>query len=315
MNKLVVMGFIMFVSGLSSQIALADINASTSETTNPDVTGDIKQKNTSWLGVWIENIPMSLNKHLSSILKEHQGLIIRKVSAGSPAAKAGLKPYDIIAKFNDQQVFSEQQLVNLIRSTKPESKIELGIIRQGKLITQEVITEASPEQNATIKKRSHYLPPFARHQDMRMRPHSPWMNEPFFKHGFNQDFLDQKFNYMQQQMNQLQQQRLKNQQFNQQNSWSQFESIQIESTGKDKHRAKVKYEDSGGNKKKFVFQGNMNEIREQIMAHKEMDEDKKQSLLQALDMNNAPLLPFGQNGFMLPNRFNQPSPMPGWFHN
>ena len=67
-------------------------------------------------------------------------------------------------------------------------------------------------------------------------------------------------------------------------------------------RAVVKYDDGKGNKKEFVFEGDGNEIRKQIIAQDDMDEDKKQSLLHALDLNQAPS-----------NNFNQSFPMPDWF--
>ena len=125
------------------------------------------------------------------------------------------------------------------------------------------------------------------------------MNDPFFKQGFGSDFFNQQFKNMQQQLNKLhqqQQQLQQNQQqyLQQQNSWSQFESIQIESTGKGQLRAIVKYDDGEGNNKEFIFSGHQNEIRKQIETNTEMDEDKKQNLLKALDMSDAPLSPIIQ---------------------
>ena len=109
--------------------------------------------------------------------------------------------------------------------------------------------------------------------------------------AFNRDF-NQQMQQLREQMQQLEQQ-MKQQDMNaQQSSWSQFQSIQVESIGKDKHRAAVSYQDSEGNKKEFVFEGKLDEIRQQIMASAEMAEDKKQSLLQALDMNTGQALPW-----------------------
>lgn len=300
------------MSGLVTQIALSDINNSTINTQN-----NTQKQAESWLGIWIENIPASLGHHLLPILKNDQGILIKKISPDSPAAKAGLQPYDIISKFNDQEIFSQQQLTQLIRSTQPETKINLSIVRQGKLMVQEVILAALPERNLIPdKSNSHpqnFLPRSGRWQPLP----APLMNDPFFNSEFNRDFsrdfnkrFHQEMHQMRQQMNQLQQQM--NQQ-GQQNSWSQFESIQIESTGENKHRAEVKYEDSEGNKKEFVFEGSLNEIQQQIMAQDNMDGDKKQNLLQALDMNNSYPLPFRQNNFMAPHGFRQPSPRSNWF--
>ena len=303
MKQLIMCGLVFSLTALSGQFAIAEINP-----VNPDTTQEVSEKNSSWLGIWIEKLPTSLSKHLSSILTEDQGLIIRKVSPDSPADKAGLLAYDIIAKINDKNIFTEQQLVKIIRNTQPGTKIKLDIIRQGKLLSQEATVEISPTQRLSSANSSFLAPPSGHHRGMGMRqfPSQDWMNAPFFKRGFDQDFFKQQFNRMQQQLNQLQQHQQQlyfnqQQQLQQKNSWSQFESIQIESIG-NKQRAVVRYDDGKGNKKEFVFEGDKNEIRKQIIAQDEMDEDKKQNLLHALDMNIAP-----------PNYFNQAFPMPEWF--
>ncbi len=286
MKKLLLCGLILSATVLTGQFAFAEISS-----VNPETTQGESAKKSLWLGIWIEKLPVSLNRHFSSMLQEHQGLIIKKVSPGSPADKAGLLAYDIIAKINDETILSEQQLVKIIQNSQAGTKVTLGIIRQGKLLSEEAIVEASPNQNAGTK-------PF---------PGQNWMKDPFSMHPFK---------HRPQQFNQHQyQQRLHfshKQKLKQRNGWSQFESMQIESTN-DKLRAEVRYDDSKGNKKEFIFEGDPDEIHKQIIAQEEMDEGRKQSLLQALDVNNAPPLPFGPHGFMGPGRFNRHSPMPGWF--
>ncbi|MDX2507799.1 MAG: PDZ domain-containing protein [Gammaproteobacteria bacterium] len=323
MKKIVLFGLVLSIVLVSGQFAIAEVKTAT-----PDTTKEVKENYPSWLGVWIEKLPVTLSKHLSSMLKADQGLIIRKVSPDSPADKAGLLRYDIIVKMSDKEIFSEQQLVEIIRNTPPTTKVKLDIIRQGKLLSQEVTLDVIPRK--VLSSNSAYTPKPGHHQGKGMRPFSAQrMNDPSFNRGFDQDFLKKQFNRMQQQLNQLQkqqqqlqqqqqqqqlqQQQQQQQQFKQQTSWSEFESIQVETTDKDKLRAVVNYEDSSGNKKEFIFEGNSNEVREQIKMNNEMEGDKKQSLLQALDMNNVPPLPIAPYGFMGPNSFNQPAPMPGWF--
>lgn len=312
MKKIVLFGLALSIVLVSGQFAIAEVKTAT-----PDTTKEVKENYPSWLGVWIEKLPVTLSKHLSSMLKADQGLIIRKVSPDSPAEKAGLLRYDIIVKISNKEIFSEQQLVEIIRNTPPSTKVKLDIIRQGKLLSQKVTLAVIPRK--VLSSNSAYTPKPGHHPGMGMRPFSPqWMNDPSFNRGFDQDFLKKQFNRMQQQLNQLQKQQQQlqlnqQQQFKQQTSWSEFESIQVETTGKDTLRAVVKYADSSGNKKEFIFEGNRNEVREQIKMNNEMEDDKKQSLLQALDMNNAPPLSFKPYGFMGPNSFNQPAPVPGWF--
>lgn len=313
MKKIIVTGFAMILSVLSTQSVLADIKAAESKA---DPAGLTAPSAPSWLGVWIDNIPNDLGHHLSAVLKVDQGLIIKQIAPDSPAAKAGLQAYDIIASFNDQAIFSQQQLTQLIQAVPPQTEVELSIVRQGQLTQQKVMLEANPQVN-TAQTRNHQ-----RHhavQPQKNLQNQPWgqlpapfANDPFFNanhfgngfgnglaQGFNQDFMDafnrdfnQQMQQLRQQMEQLQQQ-VKQQGINsQQSSWSQFQSIQVESIGQDKHRAMVSYQDSEGNKKEFVFEGKLDEIKQQIMAAEEMAEDKKQSLLQALDMNTGLALPW-----------------------
>lgn len=263
--------------------------------TASDPASAIESPSTSWLGVWIEPLSPVLSKHLSPLLKANQGLIIKQISAHSPAETSGLLIDDILTNINGEAIYSQQQLVNTIHNSQPGTTVKLELIREGEKISKDVVLTQSPEKNrigATPKSFSHHFP--------RQSPfkHPDWFNEPFFHQGFGNSFFEQQMKQMQQQLNQLSQQQqhlFSNQkkQFRQQNSWSQFESIQIESKDNNQHRAVVRYDDGKGNKKEFVFEGQLSDIRKQISENKEMAADKKQSLLQALDMNNTPAIPFG----------------------
>lgn len=302
MKRLFITAVTLSLGVLLSQATLAASNEPAG-TDKPAMT--VQKTGTAWLGVWIENIPVALGNHLLTVLKKDQGLIIQKVSPDSPAQKAGLQTHDIIAKVNDQEIFSKQQLSKLIQSHQPGTTVELAIVRQGKLTAKAVTLEAMPKRHSAPMPPKHYpgMPPMPP-QFGTGRHWLPPMHEPFFGPNFDR-YFEQQFKH-----------RFKDfdAPMGQQGSWAQFESIQIQSTGKDQHRAEVKFEDSEGNKKHFVFEGNFNEIRQQIMAADDMEEDKKRSLLQALDMNTAHSMPpFDQPpGFMPPNWYNQPFPGPNW---
>jgi len=293
MKPIVLFSLIFSLSVLSGQSALAEIKGTSTDVNNSAIKAQTQTE--SWLGVWIKNIPMALGNHLLSVLEKDQGVMVTNVSPDSPAGKAGILVYDIIAKFNDNAIFSQQQFTQLIQSTKPETKVKLSIIRQGKLIHQEVELEARPKQGIMpnrLNKRSQY--PFS-HPDFQRHFSSPFMKEPFFHPDFRKNFrnrFERDMDQLRQQINQLQQQL--NQEFNLQsmdtkeqvNHWFQFESIQIKSIGNDNHRAEIKYKDSEGNNKEFIFEGKLQEIQTQIMSQENMDENKKQQLLQALNLNN-----------------------------
>jgi membrane-associated protease RseP (regulator of RpoE activity) len=286
MNKKFLSLLVAAALACSAQVVFAD-----TKTVEPESGKEVtkaataeQQSQYSWLGVAIEPVPMVLAKHFSGMLKENQGIMVRLVKPNSPAAKAGLKPFDVISGFNDQEIYTMDQFSHLIRSTKPGTVVKIRLIRQSQPQTLEVTLEAKPGMQRMHHPRRHmpYVPFSSPHGFNQMPSPQDWHgNRSSFKNRFNQPGR-------------------------QVNSWSEFESVQVESTGPDQYKASVKYEDSDGNKQDFIFEGKMNEIYKQIKSHKTMSEDKKRSLLQALDMTTAPPV-------MHPW---QALPDPGWFrHN
>jgi S1-C subfamily serine protease len=65
-------------------------------------------------------------------LKDKRGALINSVEAGTPAAKAGLKQYDVVVGVNGQDVKDQNDLRFKIADIQPGTKIELKIIRDGK---------------------------------------------------------------------------------------------------------------------------------------------------------------------------------------
>ena len=246
----------------------------------------------SWLGVVIQPVPMPLANQLSGQLKENQGIMVRSVHPDSPASKAGLQAFDVISGFNDQEIYTTDQFSHLIRSTKPGTAVKLHLIRQSKLQTLDITPEVQPGLQPKQPPRGY-------------RPH-PAFPSP---HDFNQmPFPQPGFDSRPSYPNRY------SQPGRQEHYWSEFESVQIESIGSGKYKAAVKYEDSEGNKQDFRFEGTMNDIYEQIMSHKTLPENKKRSLLQALDMNMAPPMNNPWQGMPDPDWFRQNQlPVPPWY--
>jgi serine protease Do len=67
-----------------------------------------------------------------------QGAKVNQVSDESPAAKAGLKEGDIITKVNDIKIDGPASLYDAIGKSKPEDKVTISYIRNGKTSTQVV---------------------------------------------------------------------------------------------------------------------------------------------------------------------------------
>ena len=81
------------------------------------------------LGVTVQDITQGLADSFG--LKKLEGALVSSVEPGSPAAKAGLEPGDIILKFNGQQINSSAQLPMQVAETKPGATVTLELVRGG----------------------------------------------------------------------------------------------------------------------------------------------------------------------------------------
>ncbi len=82
-----------------------------------------------YLGIGVAEIDDERAKAMK--LKEDYGVIVMNVGEDTPAAKAGLKPSDVILEFNQQRVEGVEQFMRLVRETPPHRKVTLQILRNG----------------------------------------------------------------------------------------------------------------------------------------------------------------------------------------
>jgi serine protease Do len=64
--------------------------------------------------------------------EDTKGVTVESVVEGSPAEKAGLKPYDVIVEFEGQAVDKRNEFINRVSMLEPGTKIELVVLRDGK---------------------------------------------------------------------------------------------------------------------------------------------------------------------------------------
>jgi serine protease Do len=74
-------------------------------------------------------------------LNDVDGAVISQVESDSPAGKAGLKVGDVITQVNGQKVSDSGHLQVLISEKQPGTKVDLGLIRDGKEITVPITLE------------------------------------------------------------------------------------------------------------------------------------------------------------------------------
>jgi len=71
-----------------------------------------------------------------------EGLFVQAVTAGGPAAMAGLRPEDVITKIDGEQATSNIQLQELTLTKKPGDTVSIGYTRDGRSATATVTLAA-----------------------------------------------------------------------------------------------------------------------------------------------------------------------------
>ncbi|SMC26935.1 serine protease Do [Desulfacinum hydrothermale DSM 13146] len=100
-----------------------------------------------WLGVMIQDITPELAESFG--LKESKGVLISDVIEDSPADKAGLETGDIVVEFNGEPVENAHQLSRKVASTRPETTVKIGILRDGSRKTIQLRLGTMPEEGVS----------------------------------------------------------------------------------------------------------------------------------------------------------------------
>ena len=93
------------------------------------------------LGMEVAAVEAPLRAHLD--LKEGQGVVVTSAAEDSAAAKAGLKPYDIVVRIDDQPIASPEKFHELAGSQQGK-KVVFHILRQGKAMEVGVTMPNTP---------------------------------------------------------------------------------------------------------------------------------------------------------------------------
>ncbi len=83
-----------------------------------------------YLGIYCQDVTLEMAELLD--LGKNEGIIVATVEKGSPADKSGLRNQDVIIKLNGEKVESYDAFRNKVAEIKPDSKINLIILRDGK---------------------------------------------------------------------------------------------------------------------------------------------------------------------------------------
>ncbi len=80
-----------------------------------------------WLGVKIQRVTPDIAKAFN--LRKPEGALVAEVLKNTPAERAGIKPGDIIIKYNGKKVKSYRDLPFYVAETTPGKKVEVEVLR------------------------------------------------------------------------------------------------------------------------------------------------------------------------------------------
>jgi membrane-associated protease RseP (regulator of RpoE activity) len=200
-----------------------------------------------YLGVTIDRLPEPVRAQLPETIPREQGLLVEQVIQDSPAAKAGLQPFDILLQYNDQKLFSPEQLNRLVGSDSGGQPVKLTVVRGGKVSTLDVtLGESSPPQAMNR---------------LSAMPRHPAAGPAQQVRGDNEGV------------------------------WESFDSLSLDKVGDDKYKAVIGYLADDGTHKRLEFKGSRDEIRQKIMAQKNLPATERAQLLDALTARDE-VIPF-----------------------
>lgn len=85
----------------------------------------------AWIGLQVGKPDEATRAQLPD-LPPGIGFVVQSLDPQGPAEAAGLKPFDVVWKFNDQWLVNEGQFATLLRLRKPGDRVSLAIFRSGR---------------------------------------------------------------------------------------------------------------------------------------------------------------------------------------
>jgi len=95
-----------------------------------------------YLGVSVGPLSPELAKEFK--VSDTCGALVQDVTLGGPADKAGLKPGDVIRKYDGRTVSESDELLAMVASTDPGATVSLEILRNGEPLTLKVTLDQRP---------------------------------------------------------------------------------------------------------------------------------------------------------------------------
>ena len=123
-----VIGINAAISSRASSIGFAvPINGASSALPQLRARGRVSR---GYMGVGLRDVDADLERSLK--LTVDHGALVQDITSGSPADRAGLRPYDVITSLDDRAIANDDQLIREISARAPGSAARLHLVRDGR---------------------------------------------------------------------------------------------------------------------------------------------------------------------------------------
>src|SRR5947208_156282 len=123
-----VIGINTAISSRASSIGFAvPINGASSALPQLRARGRVSR---GYMGVGLRDVDADLERSLK--LTVDHGALVQDITTGSPADRAGLRPYDVITSLDDRSIANDDQLIREISARAPGTSARLRLVRDGK---------------------------------------------------------------------------------------------------------------------------------------------------------------------------------------
>jgi len=110
-----------------------------------------------YMGVGLRDVDADLERSLK--LTVDHGALVQDITAGSPADRAGLRPYDVIMSLDDRPIANDDQLIREISARTPGTAARLRLLRDGRDQTLTVKLAERPARERPDKADNSPSPP------------------------------------------------------------------------------------------------------------------------------------------------------------
>ncbi len=100
-----------------------------------------------WLGIQGQNVTDRLAEAFG--LRDSEGILVTGVLENGPASQAGIRPGDVITRINEDRPRDSQELMQLIASHPPGTKLTVGGWRGNESLSLEVLSGERPVSERT----------------------------------------------------------------------------------------------------------------------------------------------------------------------